>query len=79
MKHLEVVAAVLEFEGKYLCMQRGASKFDYTAYKYEFPGGKIEPSETGPEALMRELNEEMGINYSHRPRKPPYKRKSRVS
>lgn len=64
MKHLEVVAAVLEYEGKYLCMQRGASKFDYTAYKYEFPGGKIEPSETGPEALMRELNEEMGISIS---------------
>ena len=59
MKHLHVVAAIIEHRGKILCMQRGLSKHAYTSYKYEFPGGKIEPGETRPEALMRELREEM--------------------
>ena len=29
--------------------------------KWEFPGGKIEPGETGPEALARECREELDV------------------
>ena len=62
MKHIEVVAAVIIYKEKVLCMQRGKNKHDYISYKYEFPGGKIEDGESKAEALMRELNEEMNIS-----------------
>lgn len=45
MKHYEVVAAVIEHDGKILCMQRNKGKFDYVSYKFEFPGGKVEAGE----------------------------------
>lgn len=35
MKHYEVVAAVIEHDGKILCMQRNKGKFDYVNYKFE--------------------------------------------
>ena len=35
MKHYEVVAAIIEHDNKYLCMQRNKSKFAYTSYKFE--------------------------------------------
>lgn len=62
MKHIEVVAAIIFFDSKILCMQRSASKYDYISYKYEFPGGKVEAKESQEEALKREIMEELHMN-----------------
>lgn len=61
MKHIEVVAAIIIYDKKILCMQRAQGKHDYVSCKYEFPGGKIEAGETHVNALMRELKEEMSM------------------
>ncbi len=62
MKHYEVVAAVIEYDNKILCMQRNKANFDYVSYKFEFPGGKVEVGEENHTALERELKEEMDMN-----------------
>lgn len=64
MKHYEVVAAVIEHNGKILCMQRNQAKYDYVSYKFEFPGGKVEAGEERHAALERELREEMDMQVS---------------
>lgn len=64
MKHYDVVAAVIEYDNKILCMQRNKGKYDYVSYKFEFPGGKIEQGEDGHTALERELKEEMDMHIS---------------
>jgi len=60
MRRIAVAAAViLNSRGEFLLAQRPPGK-PHPGY-WEFPGGKIEPGETAPHALMRELEEELGI------------------
>ena len=61
-KHYSVVAAVIEVDGKVLCMQRGVTRYAYTSHLWEFPGGKVEEGETPQQALHRELLEEMELD-----------------
>jgi 8-oxo-dGTP diphosphatase len=53
------VAVILRPDGSFLLAKRPDGKA-YAGY-WEFPGGKIEPDETGEEALQRELREELGM------------------
>jgi 8-oxo-dGTP diphosphatase len=59
MKHLHVTCAVIEQDGFVLAAQRSAIMSQ--PLKWEFPGGKIDLSETPEECLIREIHEEMGI------------------
>jgi 8-oxo-dGTP diphosphatase len=57
---LHVVAAALTTEdGRILVQKRPEGRV--MAGLWEFPGGKIDVAETPEEALIRELNEELGI------------------
>ena len=59
-KRVEVAAGVLLREdGCYLIGQRAPDTV-YAGY-WEFPGGKVEPGESPAQALIRELDEELGI------------------
>src|SRR6202044_1480584 len=56
----QVVAAVIEQNGKLLVCQR--TRHQTMPLKWEFPGGKIEEGEQPRDALRRELDEELGID-----------------
>lgn len=62
MKQIEVVAGIIYYGDKILCVQRAINKLPYISEKFEFPGGKIEQGETQIEALQRELLEELNIS-----------------
>ncbi len=55
----QVVAGVLERDGKILICRRGRDRAH--PLKWEFPGGKLEAGESPAAALERELGEELGI------------------
>jgi len=50
---------VIVRDGRILIGQRRAGQWH--EFQWEFPGGKVEPSETPPQALRRELREELDI------------------
>lgn len=56
---VEVVAALIWDDDKFLICQRPANKA--RALLWEFVGGKVEPGETKEEALIRECREELDI------------------
>ncbi|MEU6867387.1 (deoxy)nucleoside triphosphate pyrophosphohydrolase [Streptomyces sp. NPDC046876] len=54
-----VVGGALCHQGRLLAARRSAPP--ELAGRWELPGGKAEPGESGPEALVRELREELGV------------------
>jgi 8-oxo-dGTP diphosphatase len=60
-KTVRLVSAALIVRGDdiLICQRRGGQPMEF---KWEFPGGKIEPGETPEQALARELEEELGIH-----------------
>ncbi|MEV0533199.1 NUDIX domain-containing protein [Kitasatospora sp. NPDC050463] len=59
MENRIVVGGALVHRGRVLAARRSAPA--EVAGRWEFPGGKVEPGETQPQALERELLEELGV------------------
>jgi len=57
---IDVVAAVIKKNNKYLITQRNRNK--HFAFHWEFPGGKVNKGESFEKALKREILEELSIN-----------------
>ena len=58
----QVVAALIWGGSRFMICQRPAHKA--RGLLWEFVGGKVEPGETKPQALIRECREELGITVS---------------
>ncbi|HRN87745.1 MAG TPA: 8-oxo-dGTP diphosphatase MutT [Hyphomicrobium sp.] len=56
---LVAAAALVDTDNRVLLSKRPEGK--QLAGLWEFPGGKVDPGETPEEALIRELDEELGI------------------
>ncbi|MFJ9665569.1 (deoxy)nucleoside triphosphate pyrophosphohydrolase [Streptomyces sp. NPDC101219] len=77
-ERIVVVGAALWHEGRLLAARRSAPAD--LAGRWELPGGKVEPGESGEAAVVRELREELGIDAEvgqrvpgEWPLRPPYK------
>ena len=57
---LVVAVALIDRDGRILIAQRPEGKS--MAGLWEFPGGKVEPGESPDAALIRELQEELGVD-----------------
>lgn len=58
-KIIEVVAAIVRYQGKYMVCSR--PKHTELGKFLEFPGGKVEPGESQRDALKREIREELDV------------------
>ena len=58
MRSIRVSAAVIRDGDKILAAERGYG--EYRGF-WEFPGGKREEGESGEEAIIREIKEELGV------------------
>lgn len=56
---IRVVAAVIDQDGNYLITQRRPSAV--LPLMWEFPGGRVEPSESDAQALRREVYHRLGV------------------
>ena len=56
---LVAAVALVDVDGRVLLAERPEGK--HLAGMWEFPGGKVQPGETPEAALIRELDEELGI------------------
>ena len=56
----QVTAAIIRQEQQYLICQRAHD--DELPLLWEFPGGKLEPGETLEECIIRECQEELGVD-----------------
>ena len=68
-KGIEVACAIIEKDGHVFAAQRSPSM--NLAYKWEFPGGKIEEGEQPEECLEREILEELKISINVLTPQPP--------
>lgn len=62
VRTIRVVAAVIEQDGRYLITQRRPAAV--LPLLWEFPGGKVEASETDAAALKREVRHRIGVEIS---------------
>ena len=60
MKATNVVSAIIKKNNYYLIAKRNRDK--HMGLKWEFPGGKVEESETFEDALTREILEELNVS-----------------
>ena len=57
---MKIVGCFLEYDGKFLILLRHAHKPD--GGTWGLPAGKVEPGESGEQAMIRELREETGYH-----------------
>ena len=66
---IDVTCAIIEENGQVLAAQRGPGMT--MPFKWEFPGGKINPGESAENCIIREIKEELGIEIQIKALLPP--------